>query len=515
MIEIHQRYTQADTDRQGKLTKSRAFSRATINTLLPDSPTENRSNTQARHPHSSLPARGLVEWAGKVVSAIIPIAGIPFLSLDLPPIIKHSASPDDLARLTDIAKVIQDTVHHEIAQSNIREVLTSAMQHIGCVGDVLVYQNDMEFSYFRVDNYIVRRDIKGQPIEIIIRQFMREIELDEAQLAKLRNDNIDVITKGNENYYPYYTELTKDGNRWVEKKYLGNSFEEGSEDSYSEDSFPYYALRYKFDPYEDWSTSLVEENYGDIIASHASRETLLEGMAIGNMGYVGFNPSNITANILKNTKNWGAVPIRDATAIQFIQPNNIAAIQTSASFDSTISQEIRRIFLMDVAAELTHDRVTKYQIQQANSAFERSSGGILSTIKNDLLKPLARNTLNSLVKNKKLPKEFLDAITNGDLEIVIKSGIDAIRSDTEDQAIFQFFLEMVQAAPESIQSFNIPALLKLRAKNLGIPSEIFKTDEDIETEQNNETQAKVTDALIDNVGPAAQGITEGLIKQNV
>lgn len=514
-MNTHETFTNLNNDRDGKVVKARQFARAVNPSLMPDDEYDLRSTRVMRHPHSSLPARGLTEWASKHMNALLPISNVPFFTFELDPVSANALTAEELEIFSKSAKTLQDIVHYEISQSNVREITNIAYQHVGCIGDVLIYQNGLDFTYFRIDNYVCLRDMYGKPFRILIRKFIREKELDEDQKSKLAEAKITAITRGQESYYPYYVDVVRGGKSWKETHYIGDDPVEGKEKTYNSTNFPYYALRYKHDAYEDYSTSLVEENYGDIISTHAVRETLLEGLAVSNMGFLGFNPSTLTATQFAATRNWGKIPIKDKDTIQFIQPQNIQAVSTSASFDEEMSARIRQIFLMDVANQFTHDRVTAYQISQANQALEMASGGTLSTAKNDYLNPMAHVTLDHLKRKGKIPEEIVALLDDDRLNLVIKSGIDSIASETEDSSVFQFFVEMAQTTPQALESFNINELVRWRAKQKGIPSQIIKSTEDLQREQQAKLQQDVQDQLVSNVGPATSDLTQTLVENSI
>lgn len=508
--DINALYTRLDNERQGRLDKARLYARATIPGLLPDESTTEQSNVRRKYPHSSLPARGVVEWGAKMTTAIIPLTEEPFLGIELSSqrqIELEDLNNPALTALTSLqTKKIQDIAHREILQSNARTIFNKAMQHLAVVGDVIVHQDGMDFSMFRVDNFVIERDSSGEAFRIIIRKYIREHEIPEDMRKEVTETQLTTIQRGFDTLYPFYIALNRDKTKWDEKHFIGATLVKGSESSYDIDVFPYFPLQYNNDPYENWSDSIVEQNYGDIISLHAVRETLLEALAINNIGYLGFVPGNLTPDMLKTTPNWGWVPIKDKDSINVFQPKTIQTISTSAAFEETLSREIRRIFLMDIATEFTQDRVTAFQISQAMQALERASGGTLSSLRDSGLKPMANVTLRHLTDSNILGPELKALIDSGDIVVDVKSGIDSIGNQTQDAAVLEFFAESIQVAPESISEFDIPALIRWRAKQKGMPQEIFKTAEQKAQQNESDVEGRVQDELISGIGPATSNI---------
>lgn len=510
-MKIHQTYQNLENARSIKLEKARLYAAATKPMLMPKSDSDVRSNRQVVHPHSSLPARGVTEFGAKITSGMLPPSGTPFLAMEIPPSIQANATKEQLETLRDISKKVQDVVHNELLMSNVRDVWNVAIEHIAVIGDVVIRQDGMTFSYFRLDNFGVKRDVTGNPIELVVRQWMREEELDDQQKKQLKEDNIEVVRRFDSNFYPYYIHVEFLNNKnQKETHYLGNTEVKQMNHSQQVWTVP----QYKQNAYEDYSNSLVEENYGDIVAAHALRETLLEAMAVGNIGYIGFVPGSITADTLKQTPNWGVLPIKDQSTLQFIQPNTVATISTTAAFAEKHDQEIRRIFLMDVASELTHDRTTAYQVNQAIAALERATGPMLNLLRSTMLEPAAMNTINHLIKTKKLGPEVKQAINDGQLQLVIKSGVNSMDADSENQKILTWASTWFQVAPEqALQKIDINALLEYSAQLTGIPSQLLNSREQMAANAEQQQQQQLQEALIQQAPQASQTILEKTLEQ--
>lgn len=511
MKQMHQKYQSLENARSIKLEKARLYAAATKPVLMPKSDSDVKANRQVAHPHSSLPARGVTEFGAKITSGILPPSGTPFISMEIPPAVQSNATKEQMDTLRSISKKVQDIVHNELLQSNVRDIWNVAVEHIAVVGDVVIRQEGMTFSYFRLDNFVVKRDVNGNPIELIVRQWMREEELDEQQKNQLKMENVETVRRFDSNFYPYYIHVEFLGDeRQKETHYLGNTSVKEMNHSYQVWTVP----QYKQNAYEDYSNSLVEENYGDIVAAHALRETLLEAMAVGNIGYIGFVPGSITADTLKQTPNWGVVPIKDQSSLTFIQPNTVSTISTTAAFAEKHDQEIRRIFLMDVASELTQDRTTAYQVSKAIAALERATGPMLNLLRSTMLEPAAMNTIQHLIKTKKLGPEVKQALDDGQLQLVIKSGVNSMDADSENQKILTWASTWFQVAPEqALQKIDIYALLEYSAQLSGIPSQLLNSQEQMAAKAEAQQQQQLQEALINQAPKAGQAILENELKQ--
>ena len=503
---MHDKFNTLENARTIKLEKARLYAAATKPSLMPRDESDVRSNRQVRHPHSSLPARGVTSFGAKTTSAMLPPSGTPFLAIEVAPELQDGSNPELVNSLQEISKKIQDVTHSTLLRSAVRDTLNTAMEHICVVGDVVVHQNGLEFDYYRLDNFVIKRDVQGMPLELIVRQWMREEELEEAQLQQLKMDNIETVRRFDSNFYPYFIHVAfKDGVQ-TESRYLGNTQLE----SKTLRGTPWMIPQYATNAYEDYSTSLVEDNYGDIVSAHALRETMLEAMSVGNIGYIGFVPGSITADTLKNTPNWGVLPIKDESSIQFIQPNTVGTISTTASFAAAHDGEIRRIFFMDVAAELTQDRTTAYQVSQAIASLERSIGPLLNLLRTALLEPVAMNTILHLVDEGVFGPEVEDAISNGEIILTIKSGSNSMDSTSEDQKIINWMATWLQLAPEQAQQqINVESVIKHSAQLQGIPSMLLYSQAQKDANAQNQQETALNDSLLNSSGD----IAKELIKQ--
>lgn len=514
-VTVSQAFEEMHNSRNGKIQKAIDNAAATIPSLMPETvrtrPYTPYSENREQHPYSSLPARGVSQLAAKATSALLPMTNQPFVEVSLRPSDVAALAGDDAAlkNMQRASKLIQDEVYHTLARSNLRQALYLHMKHLAVIGDGMIMQDGLNFEVHRLDNYVLTRDMLGEPLYAIVRQYARLDEIPEGIREAVVSDGDDVVTRTDGDMYPLYTELTRqDSGSWESVQYIGRHMVPGSELMYEADTFPYYFARWNHDPYDAYGVSLVEENYGDLLAASAVRQTLLDGYAIATMGFIGVTPGSLTVAMVDRAQSWDALPVDGPNDLNFIQPNNVGALAAAEQMDARLTQELRRIFLMDVSAELTHERTTATQVIMAAEELNRATGGLLSTFDRTTLRPIVMTTINNLVDQGVFDAEVVSLVRSGDITIDVKSGVDALGRESQYRNVATFIAEIGQFIPGALNSINQNAFIRWAAQARGIPDIILKTDQQMEEDAQAALQQRANESLADQVGATGGALVE-------
>lgn len=503
----HEQFTDLDNARSGYKQKCCDFADATMpslysgysNTLsfTPDSEIQNA------YPASALPARGITQLAAKFSSALIPRTNQPFVGISVRPadMAEINDNPESKQLYLKSSKLIQDEVYYSLSNSNLRDMLFTAFQQLQVFSTCLIKQDKLRFSVHRFDHFVITRDSLGDPQLIIIREYVRKDDIPEDIREAATDQSSYSVKRQDGEFYPLYTHLKRsnDKKKWTEQQFIGNFPVPDSEETYKANAFPYYVPRWKSTLYDNYGVGLVEENYGDILAANATRQTLLESYSIAVSGFIGLKPGSLTPSMLAKTKNWGIVPITMDGQLTFIQPNNVSAVTAIESFDARITGDMRRIFMMDVAADLTHDRTTAFQVNAAKEELDLYSGGILSTFEASALRPIVMTTIRELVKSKILGDEINTLVDSNDVVIDVKSGLNALGRESQQRNVLGWITEVAQTIPNGLNVIDLDSYIRWSAAQRGIPEIILKTPEALAEQAQAEQQAQLNQALINQI----------------
>lgn len=510
-----------DTQRTIKKQKAREFAAATIPSIYPDDSLSltytPETEQEYEYPHTSVPARGVTGLAAKVTSGIMPMTNQPLVDISLRPsdMASIADNPELKARYAEASKLVQDEVYHVLSRSNLRPALFMEMKRLIVLGDNMIRQRDgYEFEVHRFDTYVVKRDMQGNPYYAILRQYATEMEIPEDIRKTVMDNAHDVVTRTDGDRYPLYTKMKRDENGdWTTSQWFSDVMVPDSEKEYKKGNFPYFFSRWNWDPYDNYGISLVEENYGDIVAASAIRQALMEGYSIATTGFIGVAPGSLTVNMVKEATPWQPLPVDDPNALTFIQPQNIAALTSAEQMDIRLTTEIRRIFHMDVSAELTHERTTATQVMMAKEELNTATGGLLSTYDRTTLRPIIINTIHNLVNEGVFSEEITKMIDSDDITIDVKSGIEAQGRESEYRNVMNFVAEVSQVIPNGVDMFDLPALIRWAGKTKGAPEEIFKSDEQRDAEQQAALQQQAAQGLVEQIPQAANTVLTEQLRQ--
>ena len=153
-----------DTDRQGKLTRARECAQLSIPQLMP--PQNWTEQYALSQPYNGATAKGVTSMSSKILSALMPLNDMPFFQFGL----KDGTEPDPEA--ATLLESLSFQVYRKLSSENLRSAIYQALQSLIVVGDVLMIMED-DFSYrlIRLDQYQLRRDVKGEVNEIIYLEY--------------------------------------------------------------------------------------------------------------------------------------------------------------------------------------------------------------------------------------------------------------------------------------------------------------------------------------------------------
>ena len=515
-----ERFKLLDTLRWSKLERARHCASLTIPSLLP--PEGWTEQNQLAQPFSSVPARGVTAMSSRMLSALLPLNDMPFFKFDM------GSGNEPEVEVRNYLETLSQQVYTKLSGGNLRETIYQALQHLIVVGDIMVImEDDMNFRTVRLDRYVCRRNLYGEPEEVVFVEY---------EMLEGAEDSSDILTTSmaswehKQGYREIYCCITKekDGTWKVTKQDAdGNSLQGGGTFEVS----PYIFLRWSGVSGENYGRAHCEDIIGDIKTLEGFTEGLINGIAAGSLFWQGVDPTGITE----------IDDIAGAHSGAFVasRPNEVFTISPAATMNPQISstqqgveilrREIGRAFLMDSASMPTGDRVTATAVRMIGQELEHVLGGAFSSIARDLMEPIVRRAVFVMTQEGEIDSRIEGMFeTEGVLGVSIVTGLQALSRDTDLQKLMQMG-EMVRNLPEQAAAmFRWDAYGRALVSAIGFDSQQWiKSEEDVKAEQldmarsqaeiqgSSQSQMMVNEAVTQGALQAAQQDIEQTGGQNI
>lgn len=247
------RYAQLEAARDAFLRRAREAAELTIPTLVP--PDGHTGSTEYNTPYQSVGSRGVNNLASKLLLTLLP-PNSPFFRLVIDDYdLAQVAGQDARGAVEEALGRIERAGLSEIEGAAVRVPVFEALKQLVVAGNALVYmpKND-GMKVYRIDRYVVKRDAMGNVLEIITKESVSPLMLDEETRALL-TDPEDRNTKD----YDLYTCVKYTGKKWEVYQEVQGITIPGSKGSYPKDRCPFIPLRFSRIDGEDYGRGFVEK----------------------------------------------------------------------------------------------------------------------------------------------------------------------------------------------------------------------------------------------------------------
>lgn len=450
-VTVRERFEYLDSVRSTKLERSRYMSSLTIPSLLPINGVTN--NGEMPKPYSSVASRGVTNMASRMLSALLPLNDLPFFKFELTN--GQAADPETFSYM----EALSHQIYTKLSTENLRESIFLALQHLIVNGDVLVImEDDFTFRVYRLDQYVVRRDIDGSIVELIYLDWVPKDPNSNtydaydnhffpsswnalSSLPDYQANFSRVVWNKDTEVWDYYSE-DDEGNKVDEGTYVNS---------------PFLPLRWIGVTGEDYGRSHCEEILGDIETLEAYTKAMIDGMTAASTFWVAIDPAGITDIddvALSPTGSFIGARQSDVFTLspaQTISPQ-LSACQTAVE---QMRREVGNAFLLGSAGVRSAERVTATEVRMLGMEIENVLGGAFSSIARSLMDPIVRRTISLMIRegeiDERLAAEFTD---NGKLSISIVTGLQALSRDSELTKLMQLGEMVRNLPPEAIQHFR-------------------------------------------------------------
>jgi len=511
--EIQSEFERLDNRRTNKLQRAQDCSRLTVPGLYPeDGFTETMELPDI---YSSLPARGVMALASRMVSAIYPLNQTPFFNLEIdqqyvPQGVDTTETMSQLARLD---KKIMD----KLSSTNLRQELFVLFQHLIVIGDALFQcTDDYQFRVHRIDHYVVQRYPDGRVYRIILREWVDPDAIPENWNYDSKAEMYGSPENGpSSDHKPYFTEIVwnPSTSKWdVSVEYCGQVVDGGTYDVN-----PYIPQVWSRIAGEDYGRSLCEEHIGDIRTLEALTKSLVEAAAANAEFRIGVDPTGITeVSDLQETENGDFVPARavDVFAVQLAKQIDLGPM---AGVRQDLIQNLSRTFLLQSSVQRNADRVTATEIREVAQELDQTLGGIFSGMARDIQIPLVRRAMILMSRDKLIPKELVSLITSdkGMLNLKVRTGLEALNREVQNSQLAQW-AQIVGSIKDLQPYIDWYGWGVKWTSSFGLePVGLIKTPQQLEAEQQKAAQSSIEQMAAQQSIQSLGGMAEAAAKQGM
>lgn len=489
------RYEQLATGRSGAESRAREASKLTIPSLIP--PAGATSSTLLPSPWQSVGARGVNNLAAKLLLALLP-PGTSFFKLSPQEHVLDELKGEDnapvVAAIQEALSKVERAVTTKLESTNIRPVMFEVFKHLIVGGNaLLVILPDGSFKMFPLARYVVKRDLEGNPLEIITKEALDRRTLPPAAQAIVQAD-VTGSEMGNDKPLELFTVVArKDNGSWrVHQEILGQRIP-GSEGFYPKDRSAWLPLRWTAVADDDYGRGMVEEYQGDLYSHDTLSQAIAEGAAgMARILFFADEAGVTNREDIQRAENLDILPGK-ATDITVLQVEKALDFSVAKAQAAELKQQLEQAFLLTSSIQRQAERVTAEEIRIMAAELEQSLGGVYSTFAQELQLPLIRRLMFIMQRKNELPP-----IPEKSVVPQIVTGLDGLgrSSDLAKLDAFLAGLGQLFGQPAVVEYVNVGDYAKRRAAALNIDTNgLVRSEEEVQAARQQAQQAQLAASL--------------------
>lgn len=467
---IKSEYGALESKRNSVLKRARECSKLSLPYIMP--PEGHTEDSELYKPYQSMGADGVKHLSSKLLLTLFPPGNsIVRLTYDTAQIEALEQQGNEGlkaqvdAKLSAQERVIMDSLETR----GFRPPMFVAIKHLLIAGNVLVFNPPgKEPKIFFLDNYVVKRDPRGNCLTIIVRESVdsrvlpenirNEIARKDAETPGKVSTTVELYTK---------IKLDKGGKFYKVTQEASGILIESSSYSYPVERNDWLALRWTRIDGEDYGRAYVEEYLGDLISLESLSQAIVEGSAAAARILFLVAPNGSTSiKALQKTPNCGFAE-GNAADVTILHVQKFADFSTAEKMIARLEERLYKAFLMASSVQRNAERVTAEEIRFMAGELEDALGGTYSSLTVDLQLRLVQGEMFNLTRTGKLPK--LPGV-----KPQIITGLDALSRGHEMQRL-DTFLGGVQKAASIVPGIETELNPREIIQRLGVGSGINMT----------------------------------------
>lgn len=496
------RYDNYSSTRDPHLRRGRACSELTIPTLLP--PEGATGATEFYQPYQSVGADGVNNLAAKLLMVLFP-AGESFFrftidEFTIEELMQKAGGQQEgalaRAQFESALGKLERSIVNRMEETGARKVIFEALLHLIVTGNGLLYVDKQgKLKFFRLDKYVVKRDLEGNILEIIVKECISRLAVPPAIKAILsKNPEADKHKTDTEDVQVYTWVKRKDNGGWEGHQEVEGQKVPGTEFSYPAGKSAWLVLRWTAVSGEDYGRGRCEEYYGDLYSLEEAERSTVKHAAVASKVVGLVNPGGITDPDALAEAESGEIIEGNAKDVTFLQVEKAHDFQIVRSIAEDRKERLERAFLL--FSQRNAERVTAEEIRTVISELNQTIGGVYSILSEEFQRPLVVRLQFQMEKAGDLPK-----LPEGVVSPKIIAGLDGL-GRSSDMGKLDILLSGVSDlfTPEALKQWvNVGDYIARRAAALGIDTKgLIRTSEEV---QQSEDRGRLADMAQAAVGP--------------
>ncbi len=451
-------WSDLESKRTGKVSRAERLAEVSIPSVCTDD-SYNTGQDDLTNGTSSLGSQCATHLVNKLMLAMFG-SSRPFFRLALP-----EAEDKQLAeaagitpdQLTDMLAQGERDATLELEMIGGRDVLYEIITHLVVVGDILLDLSDKkDIQAHPLRNYVVRRDRKGAPVCIIIRECILGQDLDE-DLRKYAPG-----AGNNSEHYLFHRIKRRKGKMVMDVALDGVPLpyrEYGG--SWSIEDCPYIPLTWRLPLRQHYGVGRVEEYYRDFASFEIMSEAMGDGAVLAAQFRWLANPGGITRPEDMAASINGAVIPGVKGDLELVAANIGQQLSTVLTMSQEYSRRLGAGFLINSAVTRDAERVTAEEIRIQAQELEQSLGGVYSRLAKDIQQPLSRWLL----------KRIDLSIKGTKIVPVVMTGLDALSRNADLERLMMWLQDVTNLGaipPEQRARLNEATIIADMAAGRGV-----------------------------------------------
>jgi hypothetical protein len=464
-------------------------------------------------PFQSIGARGVNNLASKLLLAILP-PGSSFFRLTLDDFVvaklaqKFKANPklgdDARATLEEALGRIERAVCNRLEQVGARTIVFEALKQLLVAGNALVQiLPSGKLQLHMLSNYVVKRDMSGNVLEIVVKQSLSRMSLPLKVLAIVEaDDKAKPNDKSAEKNIDLYTRVSRKESdtgvqTWEVYQEACGKIVPDTQGTYPLDKTPWLPLRFTHITNEDYGRGFVEEYQGDMSSLESLTEAVVRfSVVAAKVVYLVDESGTTDKNKLAAARSGDVMDGKatDVTAVTLEKYNDFKVTKEVAD---GIQHRLEQAFLLDTAVQRDAERVTAEEIRLLANSLEMGLGGFYSILGEEFQRPLVSCMMSQMERERKLPILPKQAVNPS-----IVTGLEALGRNADLQRLDVLLQGLAQnfGPPVVAQYVDVGGYLKRRGTALGIDmTGLIRSDDAVQAQVNQQQQHE----LVQKLGPTA------------
>jgi hypothetical protein len=507
-LNVAGRYAELHATREQILTRARDMAGVTIPSIFPHNSAQ--ETEELTTPYQSVGARTVNNLSNKLLLTLFPVSS-PFFKLSVAESILQELQEggDDgiknqvESKLLEMESIIQSDMEVNAFRTKIFEALRSLV----VVGNFLLHiPKEGEPVGYRMDQYVVKRSVRGKVLEIIVKEFISKEELETDWVEQLNNSDEQLADHEGEQVagskkLEMYTRIYLEDKKYHEAKFIRGVLLEGTEAKYPEKANAWLALRWNAISGEDYGRAYVEEYLGDFRSLEGLSRAILEHAAITSKTFGIIRPNSVMQpESLVSVKNGGFI-VGDPEDLVFPEIGKYNDMQVAQTTVQNITESLSRAFLLTQTRDA--ERVTAEEIRLQAGELETALGGAYSLLAVNFQQPILMREIDRLKKSKALKE-----VSNKDIEPKVIVGLEGLGRGTDLDKFLRASAAIGQIAPSAqlMPDLDMNKVVQFVFNAVGMDGDdVLKSEETKEAEAQAQQQAQAQEQ--------AMGMAQEVVKQ--